>query len=139
MRWIGLGGRGKPGHQVGLPPHLRPSPSSSFGPKALFRTGAAFSLSKPREPSFPLGASLSPRVSFFRGRLSCQLRAQCRGNLPGAALSLVTANEPENSLKRQAPADRGLISFVCTCVLCRGNHYLALDGGHFLPSFPTDV
>lgn len=34
-------------------------------------------------------------------------------SLPWAPLSLVTANEPEAPLKRQDPADRGLIPFVC--------------------------
>ena len=66
---------------------------------------------------------------FFREHLTCSLSAQ------EATLSLVTANEPENSLKRQDPTDRGLISFVCTCVLCIRNHYLSIDWGHSLLSF----
>lgn len=37
--------------------------------------------------------------------------------------------------KRQDPTDRGLISFVCTCVLCIRNHYLSIDWGHSLLSF----
>jgi hypothetical protein len=50
------------------------------------------------------------------------------GRLGLCFVSSVTANEPENSLKGQAPADRGLISFVCARVLCLRNHYPALDG-----------
>lgn len=109
--------------------HLCTFPSLGFGPKALFKTEAAFFPNKFRKPSFRFteGLCCQPQ-SFFRGSLSCQLRARCRGAFPELhSVSLVTANEPENSLKRRDPADRGLISFVCTCVLCIRNHYLSLD------------
>lgn len=57
---------------------------------------------------------------------------------PPATLSLVTANEPENSLKRQDPAARGLSSFVCMCVMHKKSLFF-LRLGHFLPSFTTDL
>jgi hypothetical protein len=71
------------------------------------------------EGLFPLLDVLcSQPQSHFSG--AAELPAQGLGAggafLEPFSISLVTANEPENSLKRWDLADRGLISFVCTCV-----------------------
>lgn len=74
------------------------------------------------------GPLLSATDSFFWGSRVASSGHSMEGRLGLCFVSSVTANEPENSLKGQAPADRGLISFVCARVLCLRNHYPALDG-----------
>ena len=94
-----------------------------FAVRAGFpRSNSESHLSSSRRPL------LSATDSFFWGSRVASSGHSMEGRLGLCFVSSVTANEPENSLKGQAPADRGLISFVCTRVLCLRNHYPALDG-----------
>lgn len=128
-----VGGQGwRQGNQV--PKSGCPFPFALFPARALDQkiySKQELHFQQKQKAIFPhyKGALLLFSGIFSREHLTCSLSAQ------EATLSLVTANEPENSLKRQDPTDRGLISFVCTCVLCIRNHYLSIDWGHSLLSF----
>lgn len=120
-------GRQKPGaetHVLGsrLPCTFAPAWSSSL----VLQWGLCF----PQQlwkPSLLLQRPLSCRLIFLRQQ-SCQLRAEHWGPA-WAVLSLFCHRKWTRKFSEgTGPADRGLISFVCTRVLCLRNHYLALDG-----------
>ena len=95
-------------------------PAPALEQKLYFSVRAYASPACP-QPSLLLWRASAPSHSLtFLRQWSCLLRL--------CFVSFVTANEPGDPLKGQAPADRVLTSFVCTRVLCLRNHYLALDG-----------
>lgn len=137
MGWNVLWGAGLEARKPG-PKEWVPSPSLHFSQLELwtkrFIWNRSFTFNKNRKPSFPITKVLcSYSVAVFsREHLTCSLSAQ------EATLSLSPQMNQKNSLKRQDPTDRGLISFVCTCVLWLRNHYyLSIDWGHSLLFFTT--
>lgn len=63
--------------------------------------------------------------------------------VPGGALplphSLLSLQMNQKILWSDRTQKQEAWFLLCACVLCIRNHYFSFDGGHFLPSFTTDL